>query len=323
MFNDRQKQQFLTTIDSENSHKSYVTAFNKSESFETSLNKDVADMTLQEIILLLDMTAGKSAQSIANYRSLLANYVDWYIREGKSVFSENNISKISYTVVDKQQSFRPSYVGSEEELKEMIEVAFPHDYSYNQEIFEDRETIIWLIWLGFERDEIRFLKKNDIDYENGIIKSPLHKDIIYKVEPRILEMLKRISETTEIEFAVEGRNPRVEKLCINDYVYRPKVGKFRPIDYDGTVGEGYAWKRCAQLNTAYEEATGIYKNLTIKTLPKSKWFIDYYNAGETEDFIEAYKTDLRLREPNKNERQIYMAGLNFKRDYEVWKKVFR
>lgn len=323
MFNEKQKQQFLNTVESENTYKSYVSVFNKSEPFEESMNKDVADMTLQNILLLLDVAAGKSAQSIANYRSLLVNYVDWCIREGKSIFGENNISKISYTAVDKQQSFKPCYIGSEKELEDMIATAFPHDYDYNQEVYEDRESIIWLTYLGFERDEIRFLKKDDIDYENGMIRSPLYNSIVYKVNKHLLEMLKRISETTEIEFSVEGRNPRKEKLCINDYVYRPKVGKYRPIDYDGGVGEGYVWKRCAQLNKAYEETTGIYKNLSIKTLARSKEFIDYFDSGESEEFIDALKVDMQLRESQKNERQIYMAVLNFKRDYAVWKKVFR
>ena len=323
MYNAEQKEQFLNTIVKDNSYRSYESAFNKSERYENLMEKDVADMTLQEVILLLDSIAGKSAQSIANCRSLLSNYVDWCIRNGKSIFTENNFSKFSYTLIDKQQTFRTDYVGSEEELREMIKIAFPKNYDYNQEIYEMREAILWLTFYGLDCDEIRSLKKTDIDAENLIVKSPLYENIIYKFDKDFIDMLERICEIKEIEYAVNGRSPRTEKLCDNEYVFRPKIGRYRNPNYSGTITKLYVWKRFSQLNEFYENETGIYKKLSVITVRRSKFFIDYFNCGESDQFIDSLKTDIIMRSPSKNERQIYVAILNFKRDYQAWKKAFK
>ena len=93
MFNAKQKEQFLNTIDKENTYNAYVVVFNKCENIESALEKDIADMTLTEIRNLLDIGSGKSAQSSSNFRSMLSTYVDWCIRNGKSVMTENNDRK--------------------------------------------------------------------------------------------------------------------------------------------------------------------------------------------------------------------------------------
>lgn len=321
MYNAKQKEQFLNSVAKENSYRSYVTTFSKSERFEESFGKDVANMSLDEILILLDMISGKSAQSIANCRSLLSNYVDWCIRNGKSELSENNISKISYKSVDKKQSYRSSYIKSDEELMEMLNSAFPKNvFDFNEDLWSIRQSIVLLIYMGFEKEEIMYLKKQHVDYENGIIQSPIYPDIVYSADPDLLQLLKYCSDMEEIEYDVSGKK-RVDRLCVNDYIYRAKVGKSRPIEYDGTVASTYIWKRVDELNEAYYSETGNYKKVTPSSLMDSKKFYEYYLTDDKEGFLDNLKVDLSIR-TKKNDRQLYISILNFKRDFEMWEKTF-
>ena len=321
MFNAKQKEQFLNTIDKENTYNAYVVVFNKCENIESALEKDIADMTLTEIRNLLDIGSGKSAQSSSNFRSMLSTYVDWCIRNGKSIMTENNVSKISYTSIDKQRSYKSSYVGSDKEMFEVIQGAFPDsDMISTQGITSIRRSIILLFYIGMESKEIMLLKKDDIDYENGIIHSPLYENVIYKADENLLYYLRVCSDLEEIEYSADQRK-KPEALCKNEYVYRSRVGKGRPFDYSGTVTNSFIWKRCEELNTGYEEATGIYKKLTPSTISESKRFIDYRAASNKEEFLSNYRVELSIK-TTKNERQLYMSILNFKKDYQAWEKAF-
>lgn len=321
MFNAKQKDQFLHMIDKENTYNAYVVIFNKCENIEAAFGKDIADMTLTEIRNLLDICSGKSAQSASNFRSMLSTYVDWCIRNGKSVMTENNVSKISSTSIEKQRSYKSAYVGSDKEMFEVIRGAFPDsEMIATQGITSIRRSIILLFYIGMESKEIILLKKDDIDYENGIIHSPVYDNVIYKAGEELLYYLRVCSDLDEIEYSV-GQRKKPEALYMNEYVYRSRVGKGRPSDYSGTVSNSFIWKRCEELNIGYAEATGIYKKLTPSTIAESKRFIDYRAASNKEEFLNNYKVELSIK-TTKNARQLYMSILTFKKDYQAWEKAF-
>lgn len=321
MYNPEQKEQFLGTITNDNSHKVFISMFNKAAEIETAFGKDVADMSLSEITLLLDVVSGKGRQSIVSNKSLLSSYVDWCINNGKSISSENNFNKASVENVDKTSSYRVSYLASEEELTEMLNVAFPLvGYEANYDLNTIRRAAILLLFLGMDDHEVANLKKSDVDYENGIIHSPLYSDVFYQPTKELLGYLSRVAETDVIEYVLATRI-KPEKLCLNNYMFRAKVGKFRPINYDGVVSETYVWKRVDELNKLYVENSGKYKKVSIATLSASRRFIDYYNAEDKEAYLDAFRTDLEMK-TEKNKRQIYMTILNFKKDYETWEKAF-
>lgn len=318
MYNTKQKEQFLSSLGNENTHNAYLVIFKKSEAIEKSYGKDIADMTLTEVLSLLDVISGKGAQTASSCRSMLSTYTDWCIRNGKSVMSENNVSKISYEAIDKKRSYKTCYVGSEKEFRDIIDIAFPK--SDPRGIVAIRRSIVILYYLGMNMEEIKCLRKNNIDFEGKMIYSPVYDSIAYSADDELLGYLKTCLEIDEIEYENDQKK-KAEKICINDYVYRAKVGRYRPIDYDGTVATSFVWKRCDELNERYFESTGIYKKFTPKSLADSRLFIDYRESKDKEDFLNNYKIGLSLRS-EKTDRLLYIATLNFKKNYEAWEKAF-
>lgn len=323
MYNAKQKEQFLSTISNENTYKTYITSFNKVEEVETTLGKDVADMSLEEVLTVLDVSSGKSVFSARTHRSLLEKYVDWCIRNGKSVLGENNFSKISSNAIDTSQSFRESHVGSGEEMEEIFKNSLYAEQYFNESEMDDiRELVVRLLYEGMERGEIQALEICHIDFDNHMIHSPLYDCIDYQVSDRILELAKKCYEMTEIGFARGNNSVAKLQLCQNDHIIRPRVSKYRPKDYDGGVSNNFIWKKVNEINTRYAEETGNYKNLTESTVADSKKYYDYYKSGESDEFIDGLKVDIKLRKPKKTDAQLSRDIMGFKNDYQTWKKVF-
>ena len=89
MYNAEVKKSFLNTIVNENSYKTYVTIFNKIEEMESTFGKDVCEMSVDEIMTVLDLNTGTRFTNGIQMISMLKSYVDWCIQNGKIV-GENN-----------------------------------------------------------------------------------------------------------------------------------------------------------------------------------------------------------------------------------------
>lgn len=322
MYNDQQKQQFLNQIEKDNSYKRYAMIFKKTEPIEESFGKDIADMSLNEIENLLDRVSGKSMQTIVSTKSMISSYVDWCIRNGKSVSSENNVNKLEATSVNVQQKYRSAYVSGDKEFLEILDTSFPEvGFDFLEVPNAVQKSVCWLFYLGLEKDEAKNLKKSDVDYENRIIHSPLYDGIVYSVDERLLKYIRICVEADSYQTRIIGGRIKNSKLCDTDYVYRPMIGRNVDVSYDKPVQNNYLWRRVNLLNKAYLDTTGIYKKLTITSLADSKRFYDYYMAEDKESYLDALRVDNSLR-GMKDSFALYKAKYVFKNDYESWKNAF-
>lgn len=322
MYNSGQKQSFLNTITNDNSYKSYQKVFKAVEDMEKKFGKDISEMNVDEVLIVLDLKTGTRRTTISQYMSLLRTYVDWCIQNGK-VSGENNFEKIDLNEIDKSRLYRSKYIKNPEEFESMVNLVFAHDFDFNDTVDNPKELCVRLCYEGMEEEEIVNLKKTDIDYENGIIHSPLYEDIVYKVSDRILALCRYCSEMTEVEYPSLTRAARVESLCDNEFVIRARIGTLRGKPADKPIQTVVIVRRIKEFSDKYSEISDVYKNVTSSKLRESHMFYLIHCAQNKEQFIkDSVTNEMKLKNPDVKDRNIYEHILRIKSSYEMWKEAF-
>ncbi len=323
MYNAEQKQSFLNTIDKDNSYKSYRTAFNRTEKFEERFDKDVSDMSVEELKTLIDICGGTRFSGTNMFISLLKTYVDWCIQTGKTT-SENNFDKIDRNDVNKTRIYLVRYLKDKTELEEMINVVFAHDFDYNEDVDIQRELVVRLAYEGLHEQEVCVLKKQDVDFENKIIHSPVYPDIFYIVDDKILEMINFCINQETIHRVTKNGVEKVEKLCQNDYVLRKRSGAIRESASEETPNtRPVVVKIINQFCVKYNDLTDSYKDLSFAKMRESRIFHDIYNSGNEEAYImNEIKTDIAVRNPDIKVRALNDRLNELRKNYYTWKEAF-
>lgn len=322
MYNSEQKRAFLDTITNDNSYKSYQRVFKNVEDMESKFGHDVCEMSIDEILTTMDLKTGTRISNTEQSMSLLKIYVDWCIQNGKASGSENNFEKIDSSEIDKSRVFKSKYVKSPEEFEHMISVVFGSGFGNNPDIENPKELCVRLCYEGLEDEEIVLLKKSDIDYENKVIKSPLYPDVIYKVSNRILALCRFCVDQTDVEYSGKS-GARRERLCINDYVIRQRIGTLRGNPEDRPINKVNIIRRVKEFNDKFMETGDIYKNITAKTLRESHMLYRIYAAKDSLSFIDnEIRYDIECRNPEISDRQMYERLRQIGKTYNIWRNTF-
>lgn len=321
MYNPEQKQSFLNTITNDNSYKSYQRVFKAVEDMEKRFGKDISEMSIDEVLTVLDFKTGTRTTNTEQFMSLLRMYVDWCIQNGKTT-SENNFEKIDATEIDKTRIYKSKYIKDPEELEQMISVVFQPGYDFNAGVENPKELCVRLCYEGMEDEEIVLLKKTDVDYENGVIYSPIYEDVIYKVSDRILYLCKFCSEMTEIEYA-NKTGVRAEKLCDNDYVLRRRIGNLRGNPDSEPINKVIVIRRIKEFSDRYMEEADSYRGITASKLRESRMFYQIHCSDDTNNFIEnAIVNDIKIKNPEITNRQMYERIRQIKSSFKMWEAAF-
>lgn len=305
MYNSTQKHEFLNTIVNDNSYKAYQRVFGTIEDMEEKFGKDVCDMSVDEILVVLDLKTGVRITNTEQTMSLLRSYTNWCIQNGKTT-SENNFDKITASEIDRSRSFRAKYVKSPEEFEEMVKVVYNEGYDYNPGTEKAKELSVRLVYEGLEDKEIVLLKKDDVDYEKKTIKSPLYDDVVYSVSDKILSLCEYCSEQEVVEFPSKQGVIRKERLCQNDYVLRQRIGTLRGNPEDRAINASAVSRWVKDFCNSYVESTGNYRKISVGKLRESRML---YNIHESGKGFEVYfnckiRSDMKMRNPELSERNI-------------------
>lgn len=323
MYNAEQKNSFMNTITNDNSYKSYQRVFKTIESMEQKFGKDICDMNVEELLIVMDIKTGTRDNNTIQFMSLLRGYVDWCIQNGKSSTSENNFEKIDASEIDKKKIFQEKYIKNPEEFEEMISVVFKKDAFYRDDVEMPKELCVRLCYEGMEDEEIVNLKKTDVDFDNNILKSPLYPDIEYLVSDRIMELCRYCIDQTEVSYNSKNGKKRKERLCDNDYVLRQRIGTLRGNPENRPINSVLIIRRVKEFCNAYYEAVEHYKNVTASKLRESRLFYQILMSEDEDKFInEAIKCDILLRDESVNNRQMYERLRQIKTSYAKWKEAF-
>lgn len=320
MYNEIQKEQYLSTIENENTQRAVQRIFNNATELEEQLQKDLCDFSKGEFTYFLETGTGTGA--IDGDKCMLKAYVDWCISNGHTIRGINYLQNINSSDIDKRKVYQSKYLMDEHEFNNMLDNVFNQfTYYYNEEIDKPKELTVRLCYLGMENEEIVLLKKSDVDYENRIISSPLYIDIIYEASDIILELCRFCSMQEEVEYPGK-HGMRKERLCNNEYLFRQRIGTLRGNPENRPLDKVIVNRRVKEFNDQYIKNTGLYKNITPDKLRQSALFHQFQKSNDKDKFFAGVRTDVLLRDPYILERQLSDKLRKIKKSYQTWTRAF-
>lgn len=159
LFNEEAKKRFLAEI-RESTRKSYERIFKITQSYESALEKDINQFTLQELETILYEFKANNRNTIESYSRIISSYLNWSVQEGLA--SENALAMFKPDDFDKYISNEEVYL-TEKILKRQEDRC---------ENYQD-SVILRLLFIGVggkQLSEIRNLNRNDIDYDKKQIR---------------------------------------------------------------------------------------------------------------------------------------------------------
>lgn len=319
MYNAEVKKSFLNTIVNENSYKTYVTVFNKIEEMESTFGKDICEMSVDEIMVVLDLNTGTRFTNGIQMISILKNYVDWCIQNGKIV-GENNFEKIDYKEIDQSMSMKTSYLKDEQEFEDICAVIFKKDAYYCEGVQIPRELALRLCFYAeMDTKEIVLIKKEQVDFENKVILSPVYLGIKYPVDDKILKLCRFCIDMK----VVENQRGFDEPVCDNKYLFRSRRCSLRYGKTEDTpMNSMFITRLITQLSRDYYESTDMYKEITQKKLADSHKFIRIHNSGNPEMYIKTViKDEIIARKPDINKKSLNNQIFKLEKLYKSWVKA--
>ena len=319
MYNAEVKKSFLNTIVNENSYKTCMTIFNKIEEMESTFGKDICEMSVDEIMTVLDLNTGTRFTNGIQMISMLKSYVDWCIQNGKIV-GENNFEKIDYKEIDQSMNMKASYLKDEQEFEDICAVIFKRDAYYIEGAQIPRELALRLCFYAeMDTKEIVLIEKEHVDFENKVILNPIHHGIKHPVDDKILELCRFCIDMK----VVESRKGFDEPVCDNKYLFRSRKCSLRYGKTEDTpMNSMFITRLITQLSRDYYESTDMYKEITQKKLADSHRFIRIHNSGNPEMYIKTViKDEIIAQKPNISKRNLDNQIFKLEKLYKSWVKA--
>ncbi|MDK1672863.1 hypothetical protein QOK74_08255 [Staphylococcus saprophyticus] len=153
------KEEFLNTIPEQNRYY-YKSLFNRSESMETQLDKDLYNFTDTEIEIFLYSVNTAQKNTLVTYLNQARNYCDYAIKTGHKISNINVFKTFSYGALDKYTAkHKMKYISKDFLEIAMKDIVNTNDYALYKALFEGIG--------GFEYTEISELTIDDIRKANN------------------------------------------------------------------------------------------------------------------------------------------------------------
>lgn len=282
MYNKELKMQFIEEeYPIKSSHKSLIATFKKTAIVESQLETDIMNVNLPQLYDILRKMSSPTVNALRKHYSYISKYYSWAYINGHCAknLAFTELSTKDFEKLLNQDAAVNRYIKDREELYEICKMIFnPVDQAIPVGFFEGLG--------GNDMEELRFLEKDDIDFEKGEIHvKGKYERIISNVDLRSLNILKDAIEES-IYFSGNGQLAgRYEKRNIIDsnYVLRPIVGK-RTEEYLTINGIGMKlqkiqeWTDKPYLNAKSILYSGIF--LYLKEIEEVRYLTsnDYRNA---------------------------------------------
>ena len=195
MYNVELKERFLETASSKSN---YITCFNNFESIEEKLDKDLCQMTRDEIAAHFLDSGGVELPTAVDYVKYLNKYRRWCHQY--SVMPQTNdqevdaIRDLDYTgklKVTTYSSFKEVY-------EELCNTGYKFDNG------NEAAPTLALAWLGLTTDEAVELKENQVDLNAGVIADDNGTVYVSIDDPYILSVLHAYKNAWSVERNYNG-----------------------------------------------------------------------------------------------------------------------
>lgn len=217
MYNEQYKLAFISDLSvMKTSEKQYVTIFNSTEDTEKFLDKDLYDMTFEELELVFSRAKYKRVNSLINYVNTVRSYITWAKHHGYGLTNDNPI------IESINEEFVSKYVYNEGiryfTREELIE-------NMDNLINVQHQAIVLALFEGIRGEgfsEIINLKYDDLEVVNDKYYANLLSDEInliyrkFEISKELYDLLINTYHKKEI-LNVDGR---VHRVSDGEYIFR-------------------------------------------------------------------------------------------------------
>jgi DNA-directed RNA polymerase subunit L len=173
LYNADQKIEFLDFY-GENAT-AYYKIFMTVKKYEERFDTDLCDFTYDRYVTILPYIAGKTLGAKRSALTLLTNYVNWTIANGKSIRTDNPLLLVDAKDINNIAKIRQELLGSPEHLQKVLDVAVEVDKFPSLMI----ELFATLLYNGFTEEEALDVEIDDVDFVNKIVYNHDHTKSFY------------------------------------------------------------------------------------------------------------------------------------------------
>ena len=230
MFNPTQKKEY---IEYENKNEVPLTNyFARIYKGEIKYDKDISDMSKEELIDTLCMLNIRREETRNHLLSLLRGYIKWTKLMDKTD-NDSPIDQLTGENIGRIDTLASQMIKSPEQIEEILSIVIDNGKSYqNQPNRASRDKLVfWLIYSGLRISDLMELQKTDIDYENKLVyckkvydsvdndgnKITRYKDKEYEVNDSILYLWR---EYVSVDCLEHSGVIEEYGLVNNDFLFR-------------------------------------------------------------------------------------------------------
>lgn len=283
---------------------SYITPFTAFSKFEEYYKTDILDMSKNKIAVVFEMTI-KSYAMYSTYCSILKEYYNLYGKDFESV-------RPSFEELDISANLENRYIKDLNMLTDLLNKAFPLS---GGSLDEFRKLAIMLCYIGFKKQEIRNIKRSDVNLLSNTISCGKHT--IDNIPLRCMSLCEKCLDMTEVYLNTTAHLPYNKRsffpLYNNEYLIRIRYEDKR--NNNNPVPDVWLGRTIVAFNKSND---GDYSYDTIRASGLYEWL---YNQEKQGIF--------NPNQPRRSLEKIYeqhfkakCSGANLSKNYEIWKQLF-
>lgn len=319
MYNSEVKERFINQhTTSESVMKTCIGTFNSIEKYERQWGADICTRSLEEVTEVLEKIAPMRVSSKPTCISNLRRYARWCLEENIPG-SNDNILKVKVTGVEgNRHKMVANPLMLEKKLHSLFDSGKP-EYEIVNGIDNVYKTFCWFAFMGIPEEETVKIKKNEIDFDNMVVR---HNSTNYRIYFESIPTLKSAVELDHLLFTHTNYTSDLQQRFDSDEVLRGFNAVFT----------SYSMREMLSRKIArYKSRTGGEIKFSYKRLYLSGIFYRKYQeeiAGDIVDFRReaeyhvSNSKDFKELTPEKIKNRVKQARIAYNNDYEMWKLAF-
>ena len=173
LYNKEQKLKFLKVEYSDSTEKtlkSVINAWGAISKYESEKQRDILEFGIADFIDLFNQLNIRTSSSFSNRKNLIANYLQWGIRNSKYSFDEfNRFMELRFKNVIQSNRIKTKFFKSIDDLNECLDVAAVEKDNKGSIKARIIKSALFLMWCGLTIDRVYELKISDINFQKHTI----------------------------------------------------------------------------------------------------------------------------------------------------------
>lgn len=219
--------------------------FRQTEKFEEEFQKDIAEMTKEQALLVVPEIELTSLASLYNVRSVIRSYLKWC--EKNEVFDDLSNGFLEALSTDEDLSKQALWVKDASDLYESMRKVREFDNGFPEPI------ILSLAWIGLDKDTAYNLESAQVSIDEQMIYDTQGNVLVHWEDKEITDVLRQYSECK----IAERENRMGSFQVMKDPLSKRFIKKYCSIKSE-KFGDDYT---DLQLNTALHKFSNKYVDL--------------------------------------------------------------